>query len=225
MLARAESLRNGPLRVAFIANESAAQADAAIARVDRWVLRAGARACPAQAAASTPKPGTYAVATDDGTSEAYVAASVPRGSEADAAAIAGMLDGPGGMLAQALGDGLAREASARVLGPAGARSIVVHVEAPASALDTAVAQVRALFDRLRRGAIAEADLARHKKQAQLEETTRLRDPRERLIALFRGEPQKEVVTVDRVRATAATILQDDALVIVAARPRAKKRSP
>jgi len=219
ILARAESLRHGPLRVALLDNDEST-ADAAIARVDRWVLREGARACPAQAAIAPPKPGTYAVATDDGTSEAYLALAIPAQYEAEASVIAGVLDRD--LLAKALSDGLARESSARVLGPAGGRALVIHVEAPASALDAAVAQTRALLDRVRQGAIAEADLARHSARVREESAVKMRDPRERLIALFRGEPARADVGLDRVRTAAAAFVHDDALVIVAARPRTKR---
>ncbi len=218
ILARAESLRHGPLRVALLDNEGAT--DAAITRVDRWVLREGARACPAQAAIAPPKPGTYAIATDDGTSEAYLALAVPPSYEAEAVAIAGVLDRD--LLAKALSDGLARESSAHVLGPAGGRALVVHVEAPSVALDAAVAQTRALLDRVRQGAIADADLARFLARAKAETAEKMRDPRERLIALFRGDPAKADVAIQTVRAAAAAFVRDDALVIVAARPRARR---
>jgi hypothetical protein len=217
---RAESLRRGPLRVAVIDNADTAAA--AITRVDRWVLRAGARACPAQSAVAPPKPGTYAVTTDDGTSEAYLALPVPAQWEAEALAIADVLDRD--WLAKALGDGLARESSARVLGPSGGRALVVHVEAPSSALDAAVAQTRALLDRARQGAITDADLTRHAARVREETAAKMRDPRERLIALFRGEPAQSDVAIDKVRAAAAAFVHDDALVIVAARPKTK-RSP
>ena len=60
---RASSVRRGPLRVAVLANADAAQAEAAVRAVDRWVARhpGESRACPALAAASTPRAGTYAV--------------------------------------------------------------------------------------------------------------------------------------------------------------------
>ncbi len=222
ILARADSLRRGPLRVAVVSNLDAARATNAAARVDRWVLRQGARACPAQSNAAPPKPGTYAVQTDDGTSEAYVAALVPQASEQDARAIAGALDGDGGLLAKSLGDGMVREVSARVLGPPGGRALVIHVEAPQAALDAAVTQIRALLDRVRQGALEPADLARSKKHAEDERAARLRDPRERVIALFRDAAAPTDTTLDRVRAAAYAFLRDDALVIVAARPRARR---
>ncbi len=226
---RAEALRLGPVRVAVIANVDGAQADAAVARADRWLARERARACPAQAATSTVNPGTYAVVTDDGSSEAYIGAMVPDGMEPQASAIAGALDGASGLLEKSLGDGLARSFGARVLGQAGARAIVIHVEAPASALDAAVAQVRALLDRMKQGALTEGDLTRAKKHQEMTRTARLADPRQRLVALFRGDANAPPDTsLDQVRAAAAVVLRDDLLVIVAARPRAttqKSRAP
>ena len=227
IIARADALRLGPLRVAVIANVDAAQADAAVARADRWLARDRSRACPAQAAASKVKPGTYAVVTDDGSSEAYIAAMVPSDMESAAALIAGALDGPRGLLEKALGDGLARSSAARTLGLSGARAIVIHIEAPSSALDAAVAQTRALLDRLRQGAWTDDDVARAKQQEALLRAARLADPQQRLIALFRGEGAASTASVAEVRATSAAVLRDELLVIVAARPRAtqKARTP
>ncbi len=221
IVARAEALRRGPLRIAVISNDS--QGEAAATRADQWVAREGSRTCPAQATAQTPKPGTYAVVTEDGSSEAYIAAMVPEGADADAALIAEALDGTGGLLDKAVGDGLARAFGARVLGAAGTRAIVVHLEAPSSALDVAVAQTRALLDRLRQGALGEGDLARARKRMEQARATRLGDPRERLIALFRGDVAlSDPPSLDKVRATASAVLHDEQLVIIAARPSAHR---
>jgi hypothetical protein len=220
---RAEALRLGPIRVAAIANVDAAQAAGMLASADRWIARTGARVCPAEATASTVKPGTYAVVTDDGSSEAYLAASVPEGAEGEV--IAAALDGVGGLLEKSLGDGLARAYGARVLGPSGARAIVIHVEAPSSALDNAVAQTRALLDRLRQGALSDDDVARAKKREETSRAAFSNDPRERLIALFRGEATPRDVSLDQVRVMAKAALRDELLVIVAARPRTTGRTP
>jgi hypothetical protein len=166
--------------------------------------------------------------TDDGSSEAYLAVRIPVESEVEARVLAGVLDGEGGLLQKALADGLARSYGARVLGPAGDRSLVVHVEAPVQGLDVAVAQTRALLDRVRQGAFAEADLDLAKQRGLTARAARLADPRERLVAVFRGEPDVEAPPppLDHIRAVAAAILHDDALVIVAARPPlAKSRTP
>jgi predicted kinase len=216
--ARADALRRGPLRVAVIANDDAAHAEAAALRIDRWLARGHARACPAETAPQIPKPGTYAITTDEGTSEVYVAAMVASEFENEASAIASILDGDGGLLDSALGDGATRERSARVLGPPGARAIVIHVSAPASALDAAVAQLRALLDRVRQGAIRDEDLTRAKKHDDAARSIAMRDPRARAIALFRDEHAPLPVTLDRVRAAASACLHDDALVIIGARP-------
>ncbi|MBX3229907.1 MAG: hypothetical protein KF837_21485, partial [Labilithrix sp.] len=61
VLARAQSLRAGPLRVAVLANADASQAEAAVRAADRWVARRAGepRVCRAPAAAQPPRPGTY----------------------------------------------------------------------------------------------------------------------------------------------------------------------
>jgi hypothetical protein len=220
--ARAEALRHGPLRVSVIANAGAHQSDDAVSRVDRWIARNSARACPVRAGTQSPKPGTYAIATDDGSSEAYLALPVADDASAEAAAIAAMLDGDGGLLHKALGDGLARGFGARMLGASSGRTLVVHLEAPTGALDAAVSQTRALLDRMRQGAITDDDLGRAKRRIERERAAKLADPRQRLVSLFRGDKETPSPTLDRVRAFASASLHDDALVIVAARPRPRK---
>jgi hypothetical protein len=142
--------------------------------------------------------------------------------------MAAALDGPTGLLARALGaapgaspeSALARTWSAGVLvGPRSA-ALVIRLTAADGAMDAAVAQTRALLDRLRQGAVREEDrtnaataIARSSLAASL-------DARTRTVALWRGEnpspaPQP---TLDALRAFAASVLRDEALVIVAARP-------
>ncbi len=222
--ARAEALRRGPLRAVVLANDSHAQGDEALRAIDRWVERTpGPRTCPAAATTAPPRAGTYAVETD-GASEAYLGASF-RGETAPAAPwIAAILGGHDGLLARALGDGLARSFDVRSVGPASAPALVVHVDAPGSALDAAVTQVRALFARVAHGALTDADLARARTRAAADARKAMLDPRARAIALWRGTKDAPPPALARLKADAASALKDDALVIVAARPPIK-RSP
>ncbi|HSQ62382.1 MAG TPA: hypothetical protein VLM85_04185 [Polyangiaceae bacterium] len=221
--ARAEALRSGPLRAVVLSNVDDAQAREGIAALDRWALRTPqARACPAAASPPPPRPGTYAVETD-GPSEVYVACPLPADALRAGTLIAAALDGPDGMLQHALGAGMVRSASARVLGAPRAPALVIHLDAPAAALDAAVSQSRALLDRLQHGALAEADLARARKALAERETRDALDPRGRAIATFRADghaPDAEP-GLDAVRA-ACTALRDSSLVIVAARPRGRR---
>jgi hypothetical protein len=123
-------------------------------------------------------------------------------------------------LSKALGAGLARSWSARVLGGPHASALVVTIATAPGALDAAVAQTRALLERLRQGALAEGDHARAAAAAEKAGLASSLDPRARLVALFRGaSPSSPPPTLDALRAFAAQVLHDDALVIVALRPR------
>lgn len=226
---RASALRAGPLRVAVVANADAAQADAAAQAADRWIARrpGEARACAA-GAAPIARPGTYAVDLEPGaSSEATLALALPTGDDARRAALllAAALDGADGLLARALGDGnLARSWSAAVLGAPRAPSLVVRVVAPNAQLDAAVAQTRALFDRLQKNGITEQERTRASELRARADLAAALDPRARLLALWRGERAGAPPTADALRAFAASVLRDDALVIVAARP-ARSKGP
>jgi len=229
---KAAALREGPLRVAVLANVDAAQAAAAARAVDRWVARrpGEARACATAPPLSVPRAGTYAVDLPAGApSEALIAVPLqPADEEAPAAAawIAAALDGPGGLLARALagpgGDAapapLARGWSAAVLGLPRAPALVVRIEAPDTTLDAAVAQARALLDRLRQGAIDDADRSRAAAAFTRARTTGDLDPRVRAIDLWRGSAPAAAPSLEKMRAFAVATLRDEALVIVAARP-------
>ncbi len=225
---RASALRAGPLRVAALANVDAAQAEAAARATDRWVARrpGETRACPQATVPAATRPGTYPVETIGGSTEALLAIPLPAGDAAASAAagvVAMALDGPQGLLASALGEpGLARSWSARVVGGRLASALVVRVATAGGALDAAVAQTRALLDRLRQGALTDSDFARAGASRAAADLASSLDPRARVVALFRGEPAPPAVTLESVRAFAAAALRDDALVIVAARPRAPR---
>jgi hypothetical protein len=227
---RASSLRAGPLRVAVLANTDAAQADAAARAVDRWIARrpGETRACPPLAALSTPRPGTYSVSIPAGApSEALLAvpfASGDDGARMAATWLAAALDGPGGLLAQALSGGaapdtaLAKSWSAAVVGLPRSPSLAIRVVAAEPSLDAAVAQTRSLLDRLRQGALREADRARAAASLGHDALALALDPRRRVIELWRGETATPPPSLDAMNAFATTTLRDDGLVIVAARP-------
>ncbi len=224
VVARASSLRTGPLRVAVLGNASAGQAEAAVGAVDRWIARQPgvARACPVPSTPAPTRPATYAVEAPSATSnEAWLALALPPAdpsASSNAEVIAAALDGADGLLAHALGSGLALGWSARVVGGAHASALVVRIDSAPGAIDGAVAQVRALFDRLRQGSIAAGDLARA--AALLAERTLAAslDPGRRVLALWRGVTAATPPTLDALRAFAATTFRDDALIIVAVRP-------
>jgi hypothetical protein len=227
---RAAALRAGPLRVAVLASDDQAQADAAVRAVDRWVARrpGEVRACTTPPDVK-PRPGTYAVDLPAGArSEVVLALPLSAGDPAtrtDATWLAAALDGPDGLLARALGGpqgdeshALASAWTVAVRGASRAPSLVLRLVADDASLDAAVAQTRALLDRLRQGALREEDVARATRVLARAQLSAALDPRLRTIALWRGEAPATPPTVDALRAFAATTLRDDALVIVAARP-------
>jgi len=233
---RAAALRAGPLRVAVVANADAQQAAAAVQAVDRWIARrpGEARVCPPLPGAGPARVGTYAVDLPAGAdARALLAVPVPANDPAARAAArwtAAALDGPGGLLARALGgpargddadSALATSWNAAVVGDPRAPAIVVRLTAPDAQLDAAVAQSRALLDRLRRGALRDEDRARAAAALARAATEAALDPRARAIELWRGDPAPAgapAPSLDALRSFASSTLRDDALVIVAARP-------
>ena len=228
--ARASALRAGPLRVAVLANASASQAEAAVRAVDRWIARRPfeSRACPVASTPAPARPATYAVdargTRTDGT-EAWLAFALPSDdAPARRAAewIAASLDGADGLLARGLGGGLARAWSARVVGGPRASALVVRIDAPSAALDAAVAQARALLDRVRQGSLSEPDRTRAGARLADQGLAASLDPSRRLGSLWRDPapepPEPPAPSLDALRAFADRWLRDDALVIVAVRP-------
>lgn len=230
---RAAAVRGGPLRVAVIANSDGAQAGAAVRAVDRWIARrpGEARVCPSTPAIAAARAGTYAVDLPMGAaSEAFVTLPLQRDdltTRTVASWIAAALDGPDGLLERSLGAArggrpgdtpLAHAWSAGVLGPAQAPALVIRVAAADGSLDACVAQIRALLDRIRQGALRDTDRARA--EALL---TRARlgsglDPRERIVDLWRGQAPSPAPSLEDLRLFASASVRDEDLVIVAARP-------
>lgn len=214
---RAKVVRTGPLRAAVLTPFDEQHGQLTVAAADRWVLRSSApRACPPSSPPIAAEPGTYFVDRVPGApAQAWLALPLT-----DAAS-----ETYGDWLASALGSGLlsaavsglALSARAAAVGVRGRKAVVVRLSTTPTALEPAVQQVRALFDRLRQGAITddlfeEADRAR-----KTERHIRLLDPRARLVALWRNEGEPAPITADGARAFAKASLRDDALVIVATR--------
>jgi hypothetical protein len=244
VLARAQALRAGPLRIAVLANVDAAQGEAALRAADRWIDRRGdaARTCRAGTAASAPRPGTYALEPRGGAGpEAYLAFPLPAGDEkarAAATLVAAALDGEGGLLDKALATGtaptsLARSSSAHVVGWPRSPALVLRVVSTQASLDSAVMQIRALVDRVKKAGLAPADHERARSVASREALAAALDPRARIVATWRGEPipaaaqplPRGAASPDEVRAFAARYLAEDLMVVVAARPSRPKPSP
>jgi hypothetical protein len=241
---RAASLREGPLRVAVLANVDDAQAKAAVRAADRWIARRAddARMCPSPETLAPARPATYAVERPAG-SPAEAILAVPLAANAPdrkaATWLAAGLDGPDGWLARALNatgadserSPLATAWGAQVLAAPQSLALLVRLTGPDASLDAAVAQTRALFDRLRQGAIQPEDLARASTRLASGAVVTSLDPRGRIVALWRRDapgdargdlhedtPAPQPPSLQDLRGFAAASLRDDALVIVAARP-------
>jgi hypothetical protein len=226
---RAGALRAGPLRVAVIASEDQAQADAAVRAVDRWIARrpGEVRACPAAPTVRS-RPGTYAVDLPPGARSAVLLTlplSTPDpAARASAIWLAAVLDGADGLLAHALGapaDGgraMASAWSAAVIGAPRSAALAIRLVADDASLDAAVAQTRGLLDRLRQGALRDEDLARATRATSRAQLSASLDPRTRTLSLWRDEAPMQAPSLEALRTFAASVLRDDALVIVAARP-------
>jgi hypothetical protein len=229
VLSRISALRHGPLRVAILGNDDAAQVEAATLAVDRWIPHpsapSSARACAAHTAPLAPRPGTY-LAPSSAAASAWLAVPLPQAARSAATVVAAALDGPDGLLARALSSGLASAWSARVVGPGEASALAIHVRAPGHTLDAAVAQVRALLDRLRQGGLSEEDRARARASLARAALTTALDPRERLVRLWRGDDDEPPLPpLDALRTFLANDVRDDSLVIVATRPLVAKPTP
>jgi hypothetical protein len=96
---------------------------------------------------------------------------------------------------------------------------VIRVATAPGALDAAVAQTRALLDRLRQGALAEAELEAARAAQAKRQLAHSLDPRARLASLWRGDAAPSVGASGAVNDVCAKVLKDDALVYVAVRPR------
>jgi len=222
VVSRLAALRRGPLRVAILANEDEAQAEAAARGLDRWLVHTpgGQMACAPHAPVPAAKPGTYA-AVPAGDATAWIALPIQSASRDAAAIVAGALDGSDGLLARALSSGLAYEWSAKVIGPTDASALVVHIGASPQTLDAAVAQVRGLFERLRQGAFSEDDRTRAGARVAADRLDAALQPRERLVHLWRGDvAAAPLPPLAALREFLSRELHDGGLVIVPTRPSA-----
>ncbi|MFO0591800.1 MAG: hypothetical protein U0441_29905 [Polyangiaceae bacterium] len=222
---RWQSLATGPLRMALLANGGAPQANAAFERADHWLApRPSAHACPV-ATESTLKPGHYEVDLPSGVdlAQALVAAPVAARGQAgrDLAEVAAhLLSGDRGLAQAALDKtSVPATATARLLGGGRAAALVIDVRAPASALDDAVNEVKALLTKLGQEGPPDASLDQARaKKARAEEAAAL-DPRARLVKLWLGDPPRTAAAPSRtaMQTFFATTFRDTALTVVAAR--------
>jgi hypothetical protein len=219
------ALRTGPVRMAVLANDSEEQTKAAAHAADRWLpSRAENRTCEPIAPAESEHPGTYAATRlSSGPSEVFLSVQVPdQQSYGYAEAWVSLLSGPDGLLAKALGAGLARESSIRLLGAPRAAAVVIRIVTADGALDAAVAQTRALFARFAQGALTNEQATwafAHRKEERL---LHARDPRTRVLELFREPVSEPAENAEALRSLGTRMWADSRLVIVALRSKRER---
>jgi hypothetical protein len=190
-------LANGPLRMAVLAGGGPEQVRAAARAVERWAARGeGAERCPPREPLAEALGGRReAIVIGARGARAYVTVPVDA-STADARAALGatlaLLAPEGGVLARALG-GLGARGEAFLLGSEPRPQLAVELRGSDEALEGAVAQVRALFDRLRRGAVGPGDLARVRGLLREAWLAARSSPRRRLTDAWRGRAEAPVV--------------------------------
>ena len=149
---------------------------------------------------------------------------LPAGEDASLLAtwLAAALDGPDGLLARAIATGSpaaqVRASSVAVVGEPRSPALAVRIVATGGALDAAVAQARAMLDRIRQGGLDDSDRARAASAMSRATLASSLDPRMRAVALWRDQGAGPEPSLDALRAFAASTLRDDLLIVVAARP-------
>lgn len=214
---RWQSLADGPLRMAVLANGGAAQANAAFDAADHWLSprvlpreptsggarppeggapmggpHPAARACTAVSDAAL-APGRHEVELPAGAELAHALVAVNVASRGhpghELAALAAHLLGGERGLAQAALDRtpIPAVATVRLLGGARSAALVIDVRAPQAALDDAVAEIKALLARLGQEGPPEQAVVDARAKKQREGQDAGFDPRSRLVKLWLGE--------------------------------------
>jgi hypothetical protein len=99
--------------------------------------------------------------------------------------------------------------------------LIIDVKAAETGIELATAQVRGVLQRIRAGALTQADLDRSLSVRASWELQASLDPRRRLLDLWQTSrpPAAPAPALDAWRAWAATALAEDRLVVVLAKPK------
>jgi hypothetical protein len=180
-----------PLRLSVLANGDASQAEVARRELERWIqpIRGDALRCP-HAPRIEPRTGELTLQTTPGdiAETAYVGVPLQRFEgrlPLEARAALFLLNRTGGWLERALADLPATAAATSVGGPRAA-ALVVRLAAPPEQRDAALARLRAMLDRFATGIATNADIALADRELARAEATERRDPRRRIVELWRG---------------------------------------
>jgi hypothetical protein len=180
-----------PLRLSVLANGDTNQVEVARRELERWLspVRGEALRCP-PVARIEPKAVEMTLATTPGavTESAYLGVPIARFEgrlPLEARATVFLLNRSGGWLERALGD-LPATASATALGGPRAAALLVRLSVSADQREAALARVRALFDRFPTGVATTADIAAAERELARDDAIDRRDPRRRIVELWRG---------------------------------------
>jgi len=218
---------DGPLRLAVIANWSDEQPAAVVEGLQRWLRphRASQRQCAAVTRGRA-RSGRYDLQTTgtEAGPAAYVGVPLPSSKtdyrrEAEWTTL--LLNRESGWLDQALVQpGLVSSAHAQLVGGRRSAALIIEIRALDEGMDKALAQVRALLDRLARGAATQedADLARAH-FARLDRLVGL-DPRYRIVHLWHGRPARSSADLASLRRFHQLALRAEShvMVVVTQRP-------
>lgn len=221
---RAHALISGPLDMAILADYDAQQGETAARILERWLSRGTARprSCPLPSPHPEPSPGLVEVELPQTAVSARAILAFPLSGPAQrerAAWLVSGFEGKEGFLAQSLRSLGKVTATARLQGGKLASALVIELRAPDEDLDDAVAQLRALMQRLSSGAITTEDLARalrHRNESSLQASL---DPRRRIVDLFLDRQFPAPPKLEDLQAFAKEALRDDKAILVLARPR------
>jgi hypothetical protein len=206
-----------------LANGDGTQAETARHELERWVspVRGEPLRCPAVARIE-PKSGELTLASTPGdvTESAYV--GVPLGRfdgrlPLETRALVFLMNRPGGLLERSLAE-LPATASATALGGPRAAALVVRLSAPVEIRDQALARIRALFERFATGVTTAADIAAADREFARAEAAERRDPRRRIVELWRGAPPPARLDAARIAKLLGDIGRASRLVVLVAPP-------
>ncbi|HKO48142.1 MAG TPA: hypothetical protein VJV79_10485 [Polyangiaceae bacterium] len=209
--ARGREVLHGPLRVAVLANEDNAQAEAATRALDRWFApwREDPRRCQTSAERAA-RSGELTITVPDSanTESAYLGLPFPSRVkfEREAEAFAMLLNAPRGPLALALSaEHINASARASIIGGGRAAALVIEIRASDEDARKATLEVRRALDRFVASQLSNDDLAAAQRVAAQRGLGASLDPRRRIVDLWRGGAAEGTLSRSSLRAFQAAL--------------------
>ena len=209
--ARGREVLRGPLRVAVLANEDNAQAEAATRALDRWFApwRDDPKRCQTSAERAA-RSGELTLSVPDAanTESAYLGLPFPSRLkfEREAEAFAMLLNAPRGPLALALSaEHINASARASIIGGGRAAALVVEIRASDDDARKATLEVRRALDRFVAVPLSNDDLAAAQRVAAQRGLGASLDPRRRIVDLWRGGAAEGALSRSSLRAFQAAL--------------------